>query len=239
MTIKLSSSTAGRVDGGSNQHLIVALAQQLARIPASSVSALTDSSTGVASASRAIVPVPADLTNVPNASTNLASGSTSLAGLNAVKDALLELATKANAIATAIGADPLTYNGGGTAADGTVNAIGVTTAATTGAKATESNTSISALNVALADVAHFVNRLARATGKSRLVIDKTLAQSSVTNGTITVSALTLSTGTAADPGVTKAAFDAKLALYAANVATIAAKINDIRSAYVPEVVVVA
>jgi hypothetical protein len=233
MTIKLSKSTAGRTDGGSNQHLIVAIAQQHARQAASAVTALTDSSGGTADTARKVVAVPADLVNAPNAATNLASGATAASTLNLVKDAILELATKANAIAVAIGAPQITYNGGGTAVDGTIAAIGTTTAAATGAQKTETNAAILALDNALFTVSRFTSQLALAEGRPTLVTAKDLGVFSKT-----VAAITVATGTAADPGVTKAALDAKLALFANNIATVAAKLNDLRAAFVPEVLVV-
>lgn len=236
MPIKLSKSTAGRIDGGSNQHLIVAIAQQHARQAASAVSALTDSSGGTASASRVVVDVLADLANVANSGGNLATATSALASLNLVKDALLELATKANAVADAVGfsaADKIVYNGGGTAVDGTIAAIAASTAGATGAQATNLNASILALNEAMFSVSHLVNKLAIAQGKPQLVIQIDGEYDE------TVAAITLAAGSDASPGVTKVALDAKLTLYAANVATIAARINDLRAAFVPEVVVVA
>ena len=235
MTIKLSKSTAGRVDGGSNQHLIVAIAQQHARIAASAVAALTDSSGGTASATKTVVAVPADLANEANAGGNLASAATALAKLDLVKDALLELATKSNAIADAIGipaAEKLTYNGGGTAADGTIGAIGTTTAAATGSQALNLNASILVLNEAMFTVAKFANKLSAATGKDQNIV------SIVGEYDQTVAAITNAAGADASPGVTKVAIDAKLALYAHNIATIAARLNAIRAAAVPEIVVV-
>lgn len=232
MTIKISKSTAGRVDGGSNQHLIVAMAQQIARQVTAAETDITDSSGGTASTTLTLVDIAADFANVADNSTSLASGTTAAAKLNLVKDAILELATKANALATKIGVTGLTYNGGGTSADGTIGAIGTTTAATTGAKATESNATVLLLNDALFSVAALVNRLAVATGVAPLKVDLTGTFAS------TVASITVATGTAADPGISKTAFDAKLALYANNIATVAARLNALTAAFVPDVVVV-
>lgn len=232
MTIKFSMSTAARVDGGSLNQLLGVIAQQTARQVTTAENDLTDSSGGTASAKREIVAVPADLVNAANAGTNLASSATALAKLDLVKDALLEIATKANSLATKIGTAPLTYNGGGTAADGTIGAIGTTTAAATGAKATETNASILVLNEAMFSVARFINRLCTATGVQRLDVKI------VGEFDDPVLAITNAVGTAADPGVTKAALDAKLALYANNIATMAARLNVMTGTFVPDVVVV-
>lgn len=234
-TIKVSQSTAGRVDGGSNQRLIVHLAQQHARVAigTAAIAALTDSSGGAADANRKIVPVLADLVNAANSGTNLADSTTGLAKLNLVKDAILELATKASAVAVAIGAPSITYNGGGTAVDGTIAAIGSASAAATGCKATETNASIIALDNALFSVAKMINTLLVATNKPKLVIDRAAGVYSST-----VAAVTPAIGTPADPGVTAAAFNAKLVLFSNNIATLAVRVNDLRSAYVPDVLVV-
>jgi len=231
MPIKLSASHGAAVDGTSPEMVNVMLAQTLAAIKAAGVTDLTDSSGGTASSTFALVAVPADLVNAPNAATNLASKATAEAQLNLVKDALLELATKANAVATATNVLGLTYNGGGTSADGTIAAIGTTTAAATGAQAAATNTVITNLNNAMASVEGLIDRIAVATGKLKMTgaVVGTYSQ--------TVAAITVDTGTAADPGVTKAALDAKLALYAANIATLAAKLNTITGAWTVEVVV--
>jgi hypothetical protein len=237
MTIKLSKSTAGRVDGGSNQHLIIAIAQQHARQAASGIVALTDSSGGTASTTRSVVSIPADLANKAASGSDLATAASAVTQLTLVKDAILELATKAKAVAAAIGvpaADQLTYNGGGTAADGTIGAIGTTTGAATGAQASNVNTSILALDGALYTVSRFVSQLATAEGVNTLSTAKDL-------GTFakTVAAITIGAGADAAPGVKKAELDAKLALFANNIATIAARLNALRGTFVPEVVVVA
>ncbi|QSY98648.1 hypothetical protein J2J97_31760 (plasmid) [Rhizobium bangladeshense] len=235
MTIKLSKSTAGRVDGGSNQHLIVALAQQHARNAASGIAALTDNSSGVAAATRDVVAIAADLTDKAASGSDLASTATATTQLTAVKDAILELATKALAISTTIGfPTPITYNGGGTAADGTIDAIGTTTGAATGAQASNVNATITALDNALFTVSRFTSQLATAVGKDTLITSKDLGTFSTT-----VAAITVGVGAAASPGVKKAELDAKLALFANNIATIAARLNALRGTFVPEVVVVA
>ena len=235
MAIKFSKSLGSRVDGGSSTHLIAALAAQAARIAIASDTDITDSSGGVASSVRKLVAVSPVLVNVAAAGSNLADKTTTEAALNLVKDAILELNTKAASLATKLGLTPLTYNGGGTATDGTLTAIPSTvTGAATGVKALETGASLSALNDAFASVAGLINSVALATGVDILDISD-LKGSWVQ----TVPVITVAGGTAATPGVTKAVVDAALVAYKANIATAAAVLNAITGNTVPLVLVVA
>lgn len=183
----------------------------------SGITDLTDSSggtggTGITAASVAQV-------NVANSSTSLAQKAATETALGTVKDALVELYAKANAYAAKAGIDQITYNGGGTAADGTVSAVTVSvTAAATGAQATETNAQFVLINSAFYNVGVLTNKLLRAMGSTTLTlpVDTYLA---------TVPAIAGTVGTAADPGVTKVAVDAALTIFRTNAATVATKLN--------------
>lgn len=137
-----------------------------------------------------------------------------------VKGALATLFTKANALATVLSIDNVTYSGGGTDGAGTVAAMGVAvTAATTGAQATQSNTARVALNDAFYSLGLLVNRLAEATATAKLVLPEGHTFAS------TIAAIAGTVGTAASPAVTKAAMDAALVVWRNNTATIAARLN--------------
>ena len=210
-------------NGNTIETVVLELVKAHARSCVSGVTNLTDSSGGTASGTNTLVAASTSLTNTANSGTNLAQKASTETALSAAKDALLELATKANEYATKLGITGLTWNGGGTAADGTIGSIGVSvTAASTGAKATETNAIFGAINVATYKLGTLVNKLAIATGKTPLVLTALR-----TTFTSTVSTLSTDTGTAADPGLTKAAVDAELAKVRNNVATIAAKLNEL------------
>jgi hypothetical protein len=231
--VKISRSNGARVDGGAESHVIARLAQMFAANKASAISDLTDSSGGVASTSYAIVAVAADTANVANSGTSLASKATAEAKLNLVLDAIKEIVAKANSVAAVVGLTSVTDSSGGTTADGTIGAIGTTTAATTGVQAVSVNATITRLNNFMFTAAALVNQVAIATGGQEVSVALSGTYSS------TVASLTVDGGTAADPGVSKTALDAKLVLYAANIATLAAALNGITGAWTPSLVVVA
>lgn len=196
--------------------LLRLVVQNLAQTKASTLSDLTDSSGGTPASE--ITTVTADLVNEADSGTSLASKTTAEAKLNLVKDGLLELMTKANTIGTLVGLASTTYNGGGTSVDGTIAAVGLTTAATTGALATNTNAIITALNNAMYNVAVKVAQVCDATGVTRPVITAT--------GTYgTVGAIAIDVGTAADPGVSKTALDAKLVSFTNMIGYLAARLN--------------
>lgn len=230
--IKFSKSTGGRVDGGPDTALLAAMAQQFAAIKASATTDLTDSSTGSADSDFEIVAVAGNLVNAAASGSDLSTKASAEAKLNLVKDALLELATQANTLATALGVTGLTYNGGGTAADGTIAAIAATTGGATGAQATETNATIVSLNAAFSSVAELINRVATATGGTKLINSTGAAAVS------TVAAITVDAGTGADPGIKKTALDTKVAAFANNVATAAAALNAMTGAWAVGITVV-
>lgn len=231
-----------RRDGHTNDgDLMVALAQQHARIASAAVADLTDSSGGTADATApySLLNVTQDAANVAASGLSLADKTTTEANLNLVKDALLEMATTGNLAAVAVGAASVTYNGGGTAANATIEAIGVAvTGAATGVVAASYNATTLALKDAMFTVGALINRLAVATGRPQLVLSA--LQDSVTiEYDSTVAAITVAGGTAADPGVTKVRVDADLVKFRTNIATMAARLAAVIGvAGAPEVLVV-
>lgn len=204
-------------NGRTVETVVLELVKAHCRQVVAAVVDLTDSSGGTAGALAA----PAVLTNVANSGTSLAQKAATETALGLVKDALVELFTKANEYATKLGIDNVVYNGGGAAADGTIAALTVAvTAATTGAQATETNAQFAAINKATFALSTLVNKIANAVGVAPLdnkaILDTFAATVPAISGTV---------GTAADPGVAKTAVDAELAKVRTNVATIAAKIN--------------
>lgn len=235
MAIKFSKSTGSRVDGGSSVHLIAAIAAQAARVAIAGEADIVDSTGGVASAVRKLVAVAPTLANVAASGSNLADKTTTEAALNLVKDAILELNTKAAALATKLGISTLTYNGGGTASNGTLEAISSTvTGAATGVQATQMNATITAINDAFASVVALINAIAVATGVDTLDLSDLKG-----SWMQTVPAITVAGGAAASPGVSKAAVDAVLVAYKNNLATAASVLNAVTGNTVPLVLVVA
>lgn len=209
--IKIQKS--GTIHGGQNIHeALYALVQQQSHVLANGVADLTNNSGGTAGTLTLVTPV----TEAADVSTSSAQKAATETALNLVKDALLELATTANAVATVLGIDTLTYNGGGTAADGTIGAITVAvTAATTGVQDTETNAVITAFNKAQFQIFTMINKLREACGLSAIK-----ANYAVTF-TPTVAAITVSGGTAGDPAVPKTQMDARLVTLRANIKTLA------------------
>lgn len=211
-------------DGTNIPAMVYAMAQREAkRTVSAGVTDLTDSTGGTASTTFVIGAQSVALANAANSGTNLSDTTTSLAALTAVLDAYREIGTKANTIATALGITNVTYSVGGAAADGTVGAISVgVTAAATGCQATNINLALTGFNNTAYHLSQFINKLAVACGVSQLVCNAT----SPSGGYLTtLPAITVATGAAADPGVTKAALDAQLVIARNNVATLAARLN--------------
>ena len=162
---------------------------------------------------------------------DLADTTTTDSALDTVHDALAELYDEANSLASKLGLEQVTYNGGGASPDGTVDAITTSvTGAATGAQATEMNTVRAAFDDAFYQLANMVNDLSRATGLDEMTIDFNKPTSD------TIAAITIDTGSAADPGVKKTNVDAALATWQENVKTIAEKLIDLTTEAAPLVV---
>jgi hypothetical protein len=221
MAIKLNSVSLDQTGGKTVESIVGELAKAHCRSVVSSVTALTDSSGGTGGS--AMLALSTALANEANSGTSLAQKAATETAVGTVKDALLELFTKANEYATKLGIDNVTYNGGGTAADGTVGAVTVAvTAATTGVQATEMNAQMDDLNQRFYVLAVLTNKLLRALGYTELTTTAVQDTWASTLGTLTAAG-----GTAADPGVTKVAVDAELVKARTNVATIATKLNSL------------
>lgn len=215
MTLKINAQF-GNAKAKTVESVVLELAKAHCRQVGATVASLTDNSAGTAGSS--VVALSTNLTNTAAVGSNLASHTSVETAVGTVIDALNELAVKANAYATALGLSTVSYSGGGAAADGTIAAVTVaSTAATTGGQAASVNTLFGALNNAFYNVSVVVNEIAKAQG---------LATLPVTAGTVgAVAAITNSAGADASPGVTKTAVDAELVKAAANIATLAAKLN--------------
>lgn len=212
------NAQSGNAQAKTTESIILELVKYNARGITSGVSALTDSSGGTNAS--AIVAASTSLVNAANSGTNLAGKATAETALGTVVDALGELYAKANAYATVLAIDTVTNSGGGTAPDGTVGAVTVAvTAAATGAQAVTTNATLDAINTSFYKLGVLVNKIAIAQGKAKLALP---AGYVYTNA---VAALSTDTGTAADPGITKVAFDAELVKLRANVASVAFILN--------------
>ena len=235
MPIKLSKDGGAALDGSSPTQIALALAKQHAQLTVAAVAAMTDNGAGT---DNGVVVLSAPVANAANAATNLAGKATSEAAAATVADALMELVAKTNEYSAALGLGSLTNNLGASAADGTIAAITKTvTAAATGIQATQANTYIAAVNVALNSIRAKVNACARALGYTEigLTIPTNVV---VANALTTLPALvTNALGTAADPGVTKAAFDAVLTAQANSIKALSVRLDSLTAARVPLVIV--
>lgn len=233
MTVKLNKLDGTNASGKNPTELIVLLAMQAAKAKLEEVAALTDNSAGDPTPTADTIQEVAAFVEVADAGTTSAQKANAETILGTVKDAVTELATKANAMAAKLGIEQLTDNSGGTTADGTIGAIDQTvTAATTGAQDTATNANRVLLNDAFLELGMITNRIAKACGVAPLNIDI----DGTANGTI--AALTTDVGTAADPAISATAFNAAVVKWADNVAYIAAKLNECRASTALEVVVV-
>lgn len=214
---------AGHVVGASSTtEVLAALSQTVAKLVLGNTGSLVDNSGGTSvTALDAASAVP--LAN--HTGSNLAKASDVEARFGEVRDALRELAAKANEIATRLGIPTLTWNGGGAAPNGVVDAIGSTIAAqSSGAAAAQVNAALAALDRGLFTIARFVNRICVAVGEGELVLGEGAAafafQSPVPPIAITV-------GADGSPAVRVADVQAKLTILRNNVRTIVSKINGI------------
>lgn len=211
------------------------LAQSIGKLKAEAITALTDSSAGDATPASGQVDYVAAFTNTANAATNLAGKATTETAIGKVKDAVTELVQKTNSFASRLGLDQFTDNSGGTTADGTIAALDQSvTAAATGALKTNTDAIFANLNKIFYNLTRKVNECAKACGVSELNISTTFTANVVMSDTIAV--IATDTGTAASPGVSKAEMDAALVKMANNVAYIAAKLNELRTASAAAVV---
>lgn len=212
-------------DGSALAEVLLAMAQWQGKNVVAAT-AITDNSTGSASGARAVAAVAAAAANTANSGSNLADKTTTEAAMGTVKDALATLYAKANTAATALGLGTITNSGGGTSGGNTMAAVTKSvTGAATGVPASAWNTFTAATANSFYQLGRLVNQLAAATGQSALDLSA-LKGTAVAS---TIAAISTATGTAADPGTTKARVDADLTVMANNAATIAARINAVIS----------
>jgi hypothetical protein len=208
-------------DGSALADVLLAVLQYQGKT-AAAATALTDSSTGAASASRLIAATAAAAVSTANSGTNLADKTTTEAAMVTVKGGLSTLVAKANTALTIFGYTNITDSSGGSSGGNTVAAMTKSvTAATTGVPAAAWNTFVAAVQLETYNTAILVNKLCAATGQA--VLDLSALKGTAVATTFPV--VSTATGTATDPGTTKARVDADLTVFANNVATIAARIN--------------
>ncbi len=227
----------GTFEGVSNMtEFLIALTNQTIKIKAEQVAALTDNSTGDDTPTAdAVVAVGGAFANVAASGSSLADKTTTEAALVKIKNAITELATKANTFATALSVTGLTDSSGGTTADGTIAACDQSvTGAATGVLAVNINADALLIDGAFAEITLVANRCAVAAGVAPLNI--TYTGFPTNDGTI--AAVSTGGGTAASPGVTKVAMDAALVSWVNNVAYIAAKFNELRATEPVQVTVI-
>ncbi len=217
------------------------------------VVALTDSSTGTAQATiKDIAAFPAD---TADSSTSLAQKAATETEMGDIVDAFNSLWDKANELSAGLGHATRTYDGGGTGSD-TLAAIGAVTAAATGVLQANMATWLTDIETTTDALAEFVNdlcdrsgvaQIVRVTVTSSFLFDNPvnpLQEKASLNATEQAlsrfathqqdpspgSAIGTEGGTAADPGQQKADVDTRFANIADNIASLAAKVNGIRSA---------
>lgn len=223
MTLEIKKH--GLSGGHDQQEVLRKLAQTLAhkKLNDASVASLTDNSGGTAGT---LSEISLGFTNVAASGSSLAGKATSEAAYTTALDALRELYTKANAAATSLGIANITYSGGGASTDGTIAAVTVSvTGAATGVVAASTNTFVEQLDTAFYNLGNLTNKLCEACGVTGVTMGYTKDTAT------TIAAITISGGTAADPGITKVAVDASLVIARANVATIAAALNRCTATY--------
>jgi hypothetical protein len=208
-------------DGSSLADVLLAVLQYQAK-DAATATAVTDSSTGAADSGRALATVAAAASNTANSGTNLADKTTTEAAMGTVRNSIATLAAKLNTALTVVGITNLTDSTGGSSGGNTLAAMTKSvTAATTGVPASAWNAFVALVLADQYNIAILVNKLCAATGQALLNVDA-LKGTAVSS---TLAAISTATGTAADPGTTKARVDADLTVFANNAATIVARLN--------------
>lgn len=220
--------------------------------------ALTDSSGGAAGVLGLVQPGfgpeagPTGFVNVAEVGTTLATVADVNASMVEVRNAVEEVADKARELAAGLGVGDAVYDGGGVGSDGTIAVIDDTiTAATTGSQAAEMNAWAAEVDQAFDGVAVLANRCAEEVGVAKLVravfapgvtssgsqsgnpVNADVPPVNPTSGLADPypgAAIPVLSGSAADPGVLATVAAAALTQCADNVATLAAKLNEVRAA---------
>ncbi|QIG76985.1 hypothetical protein EVC30_157 [Rhizobium phage RHph_Y1_11] len=221
-------SGSARVFDGTLAAAIQGIAIRSALISASAVADITDSSTGVASGSISVV---GSLTPIALSGTNAVQKAALETAYGTVRDAVKELVAQLNLIRAKVPVfDALTDSLGGTAANGTIDAISsaLTGVSASMAQAVGANAYLTALSSRVHQAVYYTNELCYACGITPLTPAKTNNKVYTT----TFAALPADTGTAAtgaDAGANAtvgfADVNAKLVLLKNNIASCAAKLN--------------
>jgi len=218
-------------NAASHTEVLRNLAQQEARriVVAEGEGAFTaDNSGGTPDTGRVVNAVSTAFVNEAAVSTDLASktdaGNDTTEAMDAVRAALGELWAKTNALLTDLGLDTVTNSGGGASPDGTIGVMTTVVVGTaTGVQAVEMNALRALVNTSLHGLVVKTNELCHAVGVDALVASG-FGDQPIPPATQAVIDNTAN-GTAADPGVKKAAVDAALATWGDSVATIAARLD--------------
>jgi hypothetical protein len=195
---------------------------------------------------------PTGFVNVAATGSDLATEADFEASQVEVRNAIEELADKARELAAGLGVGDAVYDGTGVGSDGTIAVIDVSiTGATTGIQAAETNTWSVEVDQAFDMVTVLTNRCAAEvdiTQLTRAVFAPGVTSSNSEDGNPVNAdvppvnptdgfldpypggAIPVDAGTAADPGVLATVADTALVQCADNVATIADKLNEVRSA---------
>ena len=195
---------------------------------------------------------PTGFVNEADDSTDLALGADVDASWVEVRDGIEELGVKAQEIAAGLGVGDAVYDGGGAGTNDTIAAIDqAITAAAIGPQATEFNTWAVAVDIAFDMLTVLANRCSDEVGIARLVrpvfapgvtssnsedgnpVNADVPPVNPSSGVLDPfpgSTIIVSSGTPADPGIKDLVAEAALVLCADNVATLAAKLNAVRTA---------
>lgn len=195
---------------------------------AAAIASLTDSSGGVAA--NGLV-VPAQATPFDAGASNAVAKAEVETTLGVVRQSVRSLITQTNLLVAAVPAfATLTDNIGGSAPATTLAAIDDSMTGTseggTLATAAGFNTVVGTLNERMVQLARFVNLMAEAAGVTKLTLD----DAPVVTSSTTFAAVATDTGSTTNLGaVSKAQGDAILDTLADNIATLAAKLDEIGS----------
>ncbi len=208
-------------DGSTHSEVIVARTKDYARRLANDITPLSDSIGGTPDTDRIVLGWATAFINEADDSTDLADGTETDAAILTVIDAGMEILDLANAVATAMGIDNVTDSIGGSATDGTGDAVTVAVAsAAVGPQAVECEVTRLELNYMLYDLGTLVNKLCRGAGTPELDMSGLVGAGTVHLSRSTSPAIAQDTGTPADPGVKDAAMTAALVQYQIDLVTI-------------------
>lgn len=219
-------TVAGGAGMGMLADSVRALAQGVAKTAADAVAPFTADNSGGAASDGTMPAIPA-MASTPASGASCPTKATVETALGTVRDAFMEIAAKITAIAAVVPAFTPTTSIGGTAADGTIAAIGALTGATSARVArTGLEAQVAAYRAVLANLTADVNALAVATGEDELghSLDAYIV------GDHVYAALTTDTGAAASDGtasVVTAEATAVFTAFADSIAELADKLDTI------------